>query len=81
MNPLQLFDSIDQFLQANPQILPFLGIWALVWKGFALWRAARKEQKPWFVAILILNTLGILEIIYLFLVPKLQSLLKNKKKK
>jgi methionyl-tRNA synthetase len=40
-------------------------VWTLVLKGFALWYAARGSQKWWFVALLVLNTLGILEIIYL----------------
>lgn len=40
-------------------------LWTLVLKGFALWYAARGEQKGWFIALLIINTLGILEIIYL----------------
>lgn len=44
--------------------------WTLVWKGFALWRAATLRQKPWFIALLVVNTLGILEIIYLFVVAK-----------
>lgn len=41
-------------------------VWSLVWKGLALWKAAREGSKPWFVALLIINTLGILEILYLF---------------
>ncbi len=45
-------------------------IWSLAWKGFALWRAAQLQQKYWFVALLVLNTAGILEIIYLFLITK-----------
>lgn len=40
-------------------------IWSLSIKGYALWHAARNEQKGWFIALLILNTVGILEIIYL----------------
>jgi len=43
-----------------------IGIWSLFWKGLALWRCANDKQKIWFTAILILNTLGIIEIIYLF---------------
>ncbi len=39
--------------------------WSLVWKGIALWHAARNSQKGWFIAMLIVNTVGILEIIYL----------------
>jgi hypothetical protein len=37
----------------------------MVWKGLALWRASQYKQKYWFVAILVLNTIGILEIVYL----------------
>lgn len=47
-------------------LLAVAAVWELVWKGFALWRAARNDQPVWFVLILILNTIGILPIIYLF---------------
>ena len=40
--------------------------WSLAWKGLALWKAAREGSKPWFVALLVINTLGILEILYLY---------------
>lgn len=43
-----------------------IGLWSLIWKGIALWRCANDKQKIWFVAILVLNTLGLVEIIYLF---------------
>lgn len=49
-------------------MLPFLiltAVWTLAIKGYALWHAARNGQRAWFVAILIINTLGILELIYL----------------
>ncbi|HUP26536.1 MAG TPA: DUF5652 family protein [Candidatus Limnocylindrales bacterium] len=39
-------------------------------KGWAQWRAARAEQKGWFIAILLLNTFGILELTYLFYFSK-----------
>ena len=48
--------------------VPFViaaAIWTIVLKGFALWYAARGSQKWWFIALLIINTLGILELIYL----------------
>jgi hypothetical protein len=51
-------------------ILVVAMIWSLAWKGFALWRSAELRQKYWFIAILLINTLGILEIIYLFFVAK-----------
>jgi predicted membrane channel-forming protein YqfA (hemolysin III family) len=43
-----------------------LFIWSLFWKGIALWRASQFKQRNWFVVMLVLNTVGILEIIYLF---------------
>jgi hypothetical protein len=43
-----------------------------VWKGLALWHAARRGEHWWFVAILLINTIGILEIIYLFFIAKLK---------
>lgn len=42
-----------------------LALWSLLWKGFALWVSARKGERFWFVLLLILNTVGVLEIFYL----------------
>jgi len=41
-------------------------IWSFAWKGIALWKSAGNKSKVWFVVLLILNTLGILEILYIF---------------
>jgi len=41
-------------------------VWSIAWKGFALWNAAKNSQKNWFIAILVVNAIGILEIVYLF---------------
>jgi hypothetical protein len=46
-------------------VLGVLAVWELLWKGFALWRAARREQPYWYAAILIINTAGILPLAYL----------------
>ncbi|MGA9047389.1 MAG: DUF5652 family protein [Dehalococcoidia bacterium] len=40
--------------------------WTLPWKGVALWKSARNGHTAWFVVLLIINTLAILEIIYIF---------------
>jgi len=47
-----------------------VAIWSLIWKGIALWKAAENKSKPWFIALLIVNTIGILEIIYIFFFSK-----------
>jgi len=51
-------------------VLVLIVIWTLFWKGYAVWTAVKNNHKGWFVAVLILNTCGILEIIYLFAVAK-----------
>ena len=45
-------------------------LWTLPWKGFALWKAAKRGEKKWFIALLALNTLAILEILYIFVFSK-----------
>jgi len=44
--------------------------WALVWKGMALWKSARHAHKVWFVVLLVTNTVGILDILYLYVFSK-----------
>lgn len=41
-------------------------VWSVAWKGASLWRAARDGSKPWFAALLVTNTLGVLDAVYLF---------------
>ena len=57
-------------------LLAFI-IWSLIWKGIALWKAARNNQQAWYVVMLIVNTLGILEILYIYVFSKMN--LKGKK--
>jgi len=59
-------------LTSNPLFWVAL-VWSLIWKGFALWRAARQEEKIWFVVILIANTFGLLDILYLAIFSKRDS--------
>ena len=42
-----------------------LAVWEIIWKGFALWKAAQKNQKGWYIALLAINSAGLLSIIYL----------------
>src|SRR3990167_5247924 len=67
MESIQL---LSNWAGEHPIFIALTIAWTLVWKGFALWRSAELRQKYWFIAILLINTLGILEIIYLFLVVK-----------
>jgi hypothetical protein len=58
--------------------LMLIAIWTLPWKGVALWKAARHKELKWFVALLIINTLAALEILYIFFFSKEA---RNKRKK
>ncbi|MEX0931788.1 MAG: DUF5652 family protein [Candidatus Paceibacterota bacterium] len=51
-------------------LIVILTIWSLVWKGIALWKAVKQNSPYWFVALLIINTVGILEILYIYIFSK-----------
>jgi methionyl-tRNA synthetase len=79
------FDSITIISYTIPLwvsliLLPLI-LWELVWKGIALWKSGRNNQLAWFIFILILNTAGILPIIYLLFFQKKQEAKKVKIKK
>ena len=48
-------------------------VWSSVWKAFALYRAGKVADPVWFVVLFLVNTLGILEIFYLFVFSKRAS--------
>ncbi|MCX6763555.1 MAG: DUF5652 family protein [Candidatus Moranbacteria bacterium] len=56
-------------------IIILTAIWTIPWKGWALWKAAKKGDKIWFIVLLIVNTLGILEIIYIFIFSREQKIM------
>ena len=65
--------SIAHYFNTHPwavALLTVLLIWTLVWKGIALWKAAKNSQTAWYVILLAVNTLGILEIVYIFFFSK-----------
>ena len=53
-------------------ILVLALIWSLIWKALALWKSARKNHLIWFILLLVVNTLGILEILYIFLLSEMK---------
>lgn len=61
---------MEQFLNDNWWLILIAGLWTLPWKGMALWKSAKKSELWWFIALLLINTLGLLEILYLFVFSK-----------
>lgn len=73
--------------QISPLFLPtliFVALWEGAWKAVAFWKSARNNQLGWFIAILLINSAGILPITYLFFFQKentpSKALLKKKKR-
>ncbi len=58
-------------------IVLIAALWTLPWKGMALWKAAHRRDLWWFVAFLVINTLGILEILYIFMFSRRGKIEKN----
>lgn len=50
-----------------------LVIWTFIWKGIALWYAGGNKDKAWFIVLLLLNTAGILDMLYIFIFSKRKS--------
>lgn len=63
---------MNEFLQSDTFtiIALLIAAWSLPWKGYALWIAARNRHPRWFIALILINTAAILEIIYIFAVGK-----------
>jgi len=59
--------------------LIIITIWSLPWKAVALWKAAKKNHLVWFIIFLVVNTAGILEILYFFIFSKMKYEKKKKK--
>ena len=71
------FGNSMQFIGAPGFIIP-LAVWSAAWTGLALWNAAKRDEKWWFIFFLIVHTAGIVEILYLIFVVKLFSSGKKK---
>ncbi len=64
--------GLNQFLNSPRGFL--LIAWTLFWKGWALWRAVKNDQKIWYGCLLVINLLGLLEIVYLLFFQKKDKL-------
>lgn len=62
---MNIFGPISGFSFALIFLFITLVIAVIVLKYYALWYSARGNQRMWFIIMLVVNTIGILEIIYL----------------
>ena len=61
---------MDPFISQNIWFFALILLWVLPWKGVALWKSARNGHKYWFIALLIVQTFAILDIIYIFIIDR-----------
>jgi hypothetical protein len=59
---------------AQLALISVLVAWTIAWKGASLWYAAKDDSKPWFIALLFSNTVGILDALYIFRVSRTRKL-------
>ena len=62
--------NLNQINQISPFLLFAMSLWTIAWMGLGLYRAASLKQKNWFLAILLIHIMGIIEIAYLFYFAK-----------
>lgn len=66
------FDPITSYMVMMVFIL--LLIWSLAWKGVALWKAGRNNDLAWFIILFLINTAGILDILYIVIIGKREQI-------
>jgi len=66
-------NAATEFLQSNPLLFAIVIVWIIIWKAIALWNAARNNQLVWYIVLIVVHTVGILEIIYLLFFRKKRS--------
>jgi hypothetical protein len=64
---------MEQLFEHYWWVFVLTAAWSLPWKGYALWKAAQLHDRWWFVALLVINTLAILDILYIFVFSKRKS--------
>ena len=80
----EIYETIAGYLGVSLNtlviILAIVSIWSLIWKGLALWKSARRRQIVWFIIFLLVNTVGILEILYIYVFSELRKSKQEPKK-
>ncbi|MFA5857305.1 MAG: DUF5652 family protein [Candidatus Pacearchaeota archaeon] len=61
----------------NPELAIWLigifAIWALLWKVFGLWKSSQDKKIIWFITFFFVETLGLIEIAYIFFFSKIKE--------
>jgi len=71
--------NLSAYLGIPAWLIAIILVWILAWKGIALWKSARNNHLIWFIVLLLVNTIGILEILYIFIFSRLGRKKKRRK--
>jgi len=61
------FQHLQETLAPLMPVIIILIIWEAIWKLIAMWKAGRNNHLAWFICIALINTAGILPIIYILM--------------
>ncbi len=76
----EYLNQISENLGISIVFIIFILFWSYAWKLLALWKSARKNSPAWFIILALVNTVGILEILYIFIFSEMKkSKPKNRK--
>jgi hypothetical protein len=56
-------------------------IWAAIWKLIAMWKSARNGSLAWFIILGLVNTIGILDILYIYVFSKKRTQAKSRSRR
>lgn len=59
--------NVNAWLAARPLLGALVIAWLFAWKGLALWKAARRNDRIWFLVLFLVNLFSVLEILYFFI--------------
>lgn len=58
-------------------VVIILIVWEGFWKSIGLWKAAKRNETAWFIAVFVINFFGIIPIVYLWKTKQLEPALKD----
>lgn len=67
-----VLSQFSSLLGVSIWILIIIIVWSVVWKLLALWKSVRKKHVVWFIVLLLINTCGILEILYIYVFSEMK---------
>jgi len=62
--------TLDQLPAWYSVVIWLVLLWSLPWKAIALWKAAKNNHTAWFIVLMVFNTIGVLEILYIYIFSK-----------